>query len=104
MEDSGYYIPFLCYFFFSGGNREENPHPLAQQVMVERKDSLSWKEMLDVNTSSPGAESQERLFPFSDENVRKILLFNLLFDFITFILSFLSVLVFMSILFSFLFY
>ncbi|KAE9454771.1 hypothetical protein C3L33_13343, partial [Rhododendron williamsianum] len=53
---------------FGGGNREENPHPLAQQVMVERKDSLSWKEMLDVHTSSPGAESQERLFPISDEN------------------------------------
>lgn len=75
-------------FFFSGGNREENPHPLVQQVMVERKDSLSWKEMPDVHTSSPGAESQERLFPISDENVRKILLFNLRFDFITFIVSF----------------
>ncbi|XP_058193091.1 calmodulin-binding transcription activator 4 [Rhododendron vialii] len=52
----------------SGGNREENRHPLAQEVMVERKDFLSWNEMLDVNTSSPGAESRERLFPISDEN------------------------------------
>ncbi|KAL7241286.1 hypothetical protein ACSBR2_006830 [Camellia fascicularis] len=52
----------------SGGNEKHNHQALAQEFMVEHKGSLSWKEMLEFNGSSPGAESQEKTLHSSDGN------------------------------------
>lgn len=61
---------YLFSLSFSGGNGEFNHQPMVEEFIVERKDSLPWKEILEF---PPRAEFQEKDIHTSGGNVRETL-------------------------------